>query len=210
MSDPLHEGEATRRRTGQRSQSDALPPVYEYYASFSPPKFVLQATERLLIAVPPEYLAGIGAVVLRDAESLSGRDRRRKTGGRGRRFRLRDSLGVYHRERRGHAASIELFVDNILRATPRWALATPGLRDVALGETLYHEIGHHIHASFAPEYRDPEQVAEQWRRRLTPRYFRSNYRYLLPFAYALRAVLSVVRGATLRLSHTRSTSTDQR
>jgi hypothetical protein len=97
-------------------------------------------------------------------------------------------------------------VDNILRAAPRWSLAIPVLRDTAVGETLYHEIGHHIHSSFAPEYRDRERVAERWERRLSRRYLRANYGYLVPLAYALRYLLRLMRGALLRLSRTRSTS----
>lgn len=206
MTDPLHGRPETLQGIASGSRLGGLPPVYEHYAAFNPPMFVRPTIGRLLAALPPAYLAGLDAVVLRSTESLSGPERRRKTRGRGRAVLLRDCLGIYHRARRGRPASIELIVDNILGSMPRWFLRVPCLRETAIGKVLYHELGHHIHSLFAPEYRKREQVAEQWERRLTRRYLRANYWYLLPLAYVLRGPLRIVRGSLLRLSHTRSRS----
>jgi len=64
-------------------------------------------------------------------------------------------------------------------------LKAPYFADNALGEVLFHEIGHHIHTTQAPEFKECEDVAEKWRKRLTRIYFRKRYWYLLPIAYML-------------------------
>jgi hypothetical protein len=51
-------------------------------------------------------------------------------------------------------------VDNIVKAQPSWALHVPLLRYVTVGDVLYHEIGHHIHAVHRPVYDGKENVAE--------------------------------------------------
>jgi hypothetical protein len=56
---------------------------------------------------------------------------------------------------------------------------------MVLGEVLFHEIGHHIHYTQAPEFREREDVAEDWKKRLSKIYFRKRYWYFLPIAYML-------------------------
>jgi hypothetical protein len=42
----------------------------------------------------------------------------------------------------------------------------PFALEFAFGDVLLHEVGHHIHATAAPEYSDKEEVAERWRKEL--------------------------------------------
>jgi hypothetical protein len=42
----------------------------------------------------------------------------------------------------------------------------PLLLEGVFGDVLLHEIGHHIHATSAPEHSDKEEVADQWKKKL--------------------------------------------
>lgn len=42
----------------------------------------------------------------------------------------------------------------------------PLLREISIGEVLYHELGHHIHACARPEHREKEDVADDWGRKM--------------------------------------------
>jgi len=119
------------------------------------------------------------------------RDRKRaKVWWRSRKVRIADSLGVYHHATLREAAWIELMADGVLAGAPKWAWSFPIIRDGLLAHTLYHEVGHHIHAVHAPEHREPENVADEWRDRL----MRGMYRHRHPvFARVMAAVVSPVR-----------------
>jgi hypothetical protein len=47
---------------------------------------------------------------------------------------------------------------------------------------LFHEIGHHTHFAIRPEYREKEDVADYWKRKLDGYFPRKRHWYLLPFA----------------------------
>jgi hypothetical protein len=61
-------------------------------------------------------------------------------------------------------------------------------RDVLISNVLFHEIGHHIHSTTRPEFRERETVADEWRDRLQSRYFKKQYPWLLFVAYPVNAV----------------------
>ena len=109
-------------------------------------------------------------------------------------------LGLYHgSQKRPHeAAWIEIFVDQVLRGAPRWALYFRIVRATLLGHTLFHEIGHHIHAWTQPEHREREDVADDWAKRLYRDYVRRRHpilRLILrPLAWLTRPLTSRTLG----------------
>src|SRR5262249_23134580 len=72
-------------------------------------------------------------------------------------------------------------------------------QDFAFGSPLFHEIGHHVHRTQAPEFRDREDVADRWRDRLLIPYFRRRYWYLVPLVRPIWRVTRVVRAVWSRL-----------
>lgn len=154
--------------------------VVEFYRSYEPPPGARPAVEAVLARLPARYLFGLGSVVLRDVGSLVGGEKRGKTwsrakkaGGRG--VRYTEVMGLYRRARRGRAASIDLFVDQVLHGTHDRYLRSPVVLEVALGSTLFHELGHHLHVTQAREHREREEVAEKWRRTLLRACFGRGY-----------------------------------
>src|SRR5262249_45917692 len=106
-------------------------------------------------------------VVLTNAQALAGRRRKGWSWYRGRKVRHQSQvLGLYHHASRTDAAWIELFLDRIYGDAPAWMMRSRFLRTLMLAPTLYHEIGHHIHATSTPEHREREPVADDWSRRL--------------------------------------------
>jgi hypothetical protein len=90
-------------------------------------------------------------------------------------YRLAESLGSYSRAWKSSPATVWLYVDNIAKGAPPWVLVVPLLRYVVVGDVLYHEIGHHIHAVHRPVYDGKENVAEDWSRRLGRQFIRKRY-----------------------------------
>ena len=100
--------------------------------------------------------------------------------------------GLYHGAWQGQEAWIELFVDQVLQGVPAWATRVPVVRSLLFGFVLFHEVGHHIHAVQRPEYREREDVADDWQRRLAQAYLKRRHRLaglvLRPVARVMRAV----------------------
>ena len=51
----------------------------------------------------------------------------------------------------------------------------PIVREFVVRDVLFHEIGHHIHATIRPEFREREDVADIWKVRLDQHYLRSRH-----------------------------------
>lgn len=136
---------------------------------------VRKAVERLLAGAPPEHLAGLEKVVLRDLSGLTQHEKKKRAGKSGKTL-----MGTYHRATPGQRAYIELFASEIAAGSSRLALSFPFWADTVVSRVLYHEVGHHIHRAIRPEDRDPESAAEEWQRRLRRHYFRARYWYLVP------------------------------
>ncbi len=167
--------------------------VRESYRDRPPCFDAAGAAQRLLSGIPPKYLIGLKTVVLTDAAGLSLRERRRKTQYRSRRIRIGECRGLYHHGSRNEPAWIEIFVDNTTQYFLQAPLKIPLLADIVLGEVLFHEIGHHIHTTQSPEFRETEDVAEDWKKRLDRLYFRKVYWYLLPIVYLFYPVIKLRR-----------------
>jgi len=140
---------------------------------------------RLLGGTPSKYLSGLKTVVLTDAAGLNHEQRRAKTLSRGKKVPIRRCRGLYHHATRAEPAWIELSIDNIVLYYPFMMLRVPFFADMVSGEVFFHELGHHIHNTQAPEFREREDVAENWKKRLGKPYYRRTYWYWLPIAYLL-------------------------
>jgi hypothetical protein len=175
-----------------------LPEIVESYRAFEPPRIVRTLVEDLLRAVPSKYLGGLKTIVLTNQAGLSREQRRKRTSGR-KQGRLAEALGVYNPATRSSPAIVTLHVDNILDCMPSWGLKAPLLRYLWLSQTLYHEIGHHIHAVHKPVYEGKENVAEDWSRKLSGRFLRTHYWYLLPVLLPISYVVRLFKWIRRRL-----------
>lgn len=160
--------------------------INEAYSDYVPPVNVARVVHKLLARVPDQHIRGLDCVVL---SNLSGQPRRKrlgKTTTRGRRVPRSRVAGLYHQKWKGQPPWIELYVDQILRPWPRWTLWVPFFRDFAIGHVLYHELGHHVHLFLRPEYREKEDVADDWGKKFMVEFVRGEYWYLVPFFRAWR------------------------
>jgi hypothetical protein len=163
--------------------------VVEGYRAYEPTCDVRSIVGELLASTPPAYLTGLHTVVLTNAAALTGSRKKAWTWRRGKKTRHLDAAGLYHPATRTDAPWIELFVDRTVGNVPRWAFRVPVVRSVIFGRTLFHELGHHIHASVHPEHRDPEDVAETWGRRLAWHHMRRRHWLLSMLLHPVAKVL---------------------
>lgn len=154
--------------------------IVESYKNYKPPIRVRAAVERLVGCIPDKYKWGLKTIVLTDTASLSRGGPHGKLKSRNKRVQQRDCRGMYMQKWKGEPAWIRLIVDNTLSGWNRFALRIPLLQDIAIGEVLYHEFGHHIHETKKPEFKEKEDVADRWSARLMVMYLRKQYWYLTP------------------------------
>jgi hypothetical protein len=163
--------------------------IQECYRDFTPPAWVRKTVNRIIYRTAPHYLAGLGAVVLTNSGVLNHAERRQKTISRKRKVPIRECRGLYYQKWQGQPAIIQLFVDNIVSSWPAPVIKWRLFRDILLVEVFYHELGHHIHKTSAPEYKEREDVADHWAKKLSRLYLRRQYWYLTPFIAAVSKVL---------------------
>jgi hypothetical protein len=166
--------------------------ICESYKDFSPPSWVHKSATRLIEGVPDKYLAGLHSVTLTNVDRLNHTRRRQKTISRKRKVAVRECRGLYHYKWQGKPAHIELFVDQIIHRWPLIVLKVPLFQDLLLADVLYHELGHHIHNTTAPEHREQEDVAEDWQKKLGRDYFRQKYKWLKPFMMILKPIVALL------------------
>jgi hypothetical protein len=106
---------------------------------------------------------------------------------------MRDSYGWYNRKWNNQPAYIVLLVDNLVESYPAWVLRLQFFRALMLSDTLYHEIGHHIHATQVPEYKEREDVADDWAIKLSRRHFWRKHWYIMMILYPLRPIIRAVK-----------------
>ncbi|MGB0081760.1 MAG: hypothetical protein WBP90_09560 [Terracidiphilus sp.] len=172
------------------------PRVVVNFSDYTPPFDVLSLTERLLASVPPRYLLGLREVVLTNKIGLSRARRRSVTKSRGRKVKILQARGLYHPAWKGKQAWIEIFVDSTFAGYEKggwqWLLRFGYFRENALGGVLFHEIGHHIDATLRPEFREKEDIADDWSKKLGREWFRKERpllrRILRPFMPLLRVI----------------------
>ena len=144
--------------------------IVEEYQNYSPPVRVYHAVRVLLRYVPKEHLDGLHRIILTNSELLRDRIKgKTKT-----RVRPSDCLGLYR------DGQIILVMDQLFGQLPEIMLLIPTCKVLLIGETLYHEIGHHIHRMDEPGFRDQrEEVADEWRVKLMEIFFAQHYWYLV-------------------------------
>ncbi len=168
-------------------------PIYERYGEFKPNLNVRRLVESLLDSVDPEYLQGLGSIVLSSQMQLPRRGRRKKFLSRGLKHPVSRVLGFYRQSWKGQPACIELYVDKILTQAPGWQAHIPFAGFFLFAHVLFHELGHHLHKTRHPEFKEREDVAEEWRRKLTKIAFRKRYRRVMPFVKLFRLVIRWIR-----------------
>jgi len=165
--------------------------IHEFYNDYVPPRYVRKLVTNLLFSVPARYLHGLDCVVLTNQSGAPRRQRLGKVTSRKRRLPQSWVRGRYHHAHQGKAAWIELFVDNLSAAVVLHPLI-PLLRTGIFGLVLFHEIGHHIEATIKPEFREKEDVADSWSKRLLTDYCRERYPFPKPLykliGWTLKAV----------------------
>ncbi len=161
-------------------------PIYEQYDSYKPPFNVKGAVKRMVGVVPDKYLTGLGSIVLTCEDALTGKRARRMTWSRGKKVSAAEARGLYHPEWGSNPAWIELHVDSIFQNYPRYLLRLKVTRELELGQTFFHELGHHIHAQHRPEFKEKEDVAETWKRKGQNTYLRKRFWYLFPLVVVVR------------------------
>ena len=117
-------------------------------------------------------------MVLLNAEGLSRKERLGNVRSRKRKLSKSRVLGFYHHTWQGKPPWIEIRVDKTLSGhSPRAPLWIPFFREIRLANVLYHELGHHIHEFVRPEYREKEDVADDWRTKLMANFLKKKYWY---------------------------------
>lgn len=160
--------------------------IKEAYRDYEPPVDAATIVRQLLTSVPDQHLRGLDCIVLTNLSGQPRRHRLGKTTSRGRRVAQSRTAGLYHPRWTGQPLWIELYLDQIFCSYPRRALRIPLIRNLAIADVLYHELGHHVHLFIRPEYREKEDVADEWKKKFTTILIRRRYWYLIPLIRALK------------------------
>ena len=167
--------------------------ITEQYGDYSPPFPVKNLIEDLLSGISIHHLRGLQSIILRNSDDTNRRDRRRKTMARKQKVAIANCRGVYNQKWHDGPATIWIFVDNVIARRPKWLLRVPFFRHMLFSEVLFHELGHHIHYTTAPEYKEREDVAEEWKIKLTKEYAANRYGYLKRFRLLFRGLSAILR-----------------
>ncbi len=180
-------------------------PIREDFQDYVAPRWFRRTVERLLGSLANAHTQGLSAIVLTNAT----RAMRRKGGRSSRRNRRGTPIGRYHHAYHGEGAWVELIVDRIVAGIPKPLLRAQVVRDLVVGHTLYHELGHHLHETIGSSARGGEPSAEAWGRRLSRLHVRKRYWYVRPFVRPIRAVVRTLNWIKSRLTSS-SVSTRRR
>src|SRR5262249_24155190 len=159
-------------------------PIREDFQDYVPPRWFQPTVERLLDSLSSAHTHALSAIVLTNSTRAVHRKRTRAP----RRQRHGTLAGRYHYASRGEMAWVELIVDRIVAPIPGPLRHMQLGRDIVVGSTLFHELGHHLHETVESAARGGEPSAEAWRKRLSRLHARKRYRYLRPLARPIRFV----------------------
>lgn len=172
-------------------QSQPVPRLILAFQAYTPPFNAEEAVHRMLKIVPSQHLWGLDSIVLTNVpEALARTELEQRTLGR-RRVPLKDSLGYYKPAWHGQPAQITLLVDNLERYWKRIWLRFGVLRDGALAEVLYYELGNHVQQLHVPEYEGKKHVAEQYSAKFTRKFVTGQRWYLSPLAAPLTLLVGL-------------------
>jgi hypothetical protein len=163
--------------------------IQENYKEYVPPKSAFRSIKRLIRNTPKKYFTGLDLIHLTNTGALNRKLRKQKTKSRKRKVALNESAGWYVEKWNNEPARIELLMDKIYYDYPTWALKISFITDVAMSRTFFHELGHHIHKTQAPEHIDAEDVADKWKRKLSKRFFWKKYWYILCLLWPFKPLL---------------------
>lgn len=154
----------------------------------------------MLDSIPKKYLDGLSEVVLTNTSGMSRERRRSVTKSRKRKIRMLNARGLYHPAWQREPAWIEIFVDNTIRGWEKgiW-LRLPFIREGKLGDVLFHEVGHHIHFTIRPEYKEREDVADTWKAKLQRNYNRSRRPWLRAITFPIRPLIRALMRPMYRI-----------
>lgn len=169
-------------------------PIYENYGAYRPRTNARRIVTYLLTTVESNYLQGLGSIVLSSQTVLSRKKRRQKNWRLGRKISTSQTLGYYQGACNGKPAFIDLYIDKIFAEVPAWAKCFPVVAFFVISAVFFHELGHHIHHTRRPEFKEPEGVADEWSKKLSVRAIRKRYWYLRPFLPKIaRTIAHMVR-----------------
>ena len=144
----------------------------------------------MLKVVPPELLHELDTIVLTNAAALSAKDRGRKTWGH-ENAPLDQSMGYYSPGQNGEPTQITLLVDNIEKSWGRPWFRIGIVRDAMVSDILFHEIDLHVRRVPKTEYKGNENGSQAWGDKLSGRFMRDRYRYLLPIAVPIFLIIGI-------------------
>jgi len=148
--------------------------IREQYLDYTPPVVLYRSLRLLLRYVPQEYLANLHTITLTNSAAML-KMYHGKILSEKRRVRPADCRGLYGR------GNIYLITDQMFSDCSEFFLLLPPVKTYLIAETLYHEIGHHIHRLEHPGYRaNQETVADEWRDKLLRDFARQRYWYFGP------------------------------
>jgi len=175
------------------------PAITASFSGYEPPFAIVPIVQRMLDSVPQKYLNGLSEVVLTNSSGLPRKLRRSVTKSRKKKVKVAQARGLYHQAWDGKPAWIEIFVDNALKGWENgfW-LKIPFFREGRLSEVLFHEIGHHIHYTARPEYREREDVADVWKVKLERNWFSRRHPVLRVFMRGLFRLFRSIVGPWYR------------
>ena len=148
---------------------------------------ICSTVERLLGFLSVDQLGSLESVFVTRHELQPHSRRRHKTRSRGRKIPILGCAGLYHQSWAGRRAWIELFADSITPSGwPRWVLRRRVMQNAVVGAIFFHEVGHHLHSTRAPEHREREDVAEKWSSRLLIPFLKREHSWFHPLMLGLK------------------------
>ena len=133
-------------------------PIYEDYVSYTPPRWLRPTVVRLLSSIPETYQNGLASIVLTNAARVAGR----KSYRRQRKNRHALMVGGYHPRAKGSEPWIEIIADRTISPADRSLSFFQWARDIVVARVLFHELGHHLHATIGSAERggEPNQMSD--------------------------------------------------
>jgi hypothetical protein len=164
--------------------------IYENYGTYKPSVNARKIVEDLLASVDPDYLQGLGSIAISSQTDLPRKKRRQKFLSRSRKYEMSNVQAYYQRPWKGQPAFIELYVDKILAGVPGFFVRLPMVGFFSIGKVLFHELGHHIHRTKHPEFKEREDVADEWSKKLLKIAVWKRYKYAVPFLHPVVRILN--------------------
>ena len=170
--------------------------INEAFEDYQPPFNATKVVRKLLATVPSKYLLSLDCIVLTNQGALSRKQRIGKIRSRKKRVPAARVRGLYHGKWLGKPAWIEIRVDKSIESVRKPWIWIPLVQEFCLGQVLYHEIGHHIHSTAVPEFKEKEDVADNWRDKFNRSFYKTNYRLLIWPARIIWKIRGVYRRVT--------------